>query len=49
MVPIGSLADQRMVTGPLTLARYNMYLAAPINGALFSSVQDHWAPRSGAS
>ncbi len=33
MVPLGSLADQHTVTGPLVLTRYNMYPAAAINGA----------------
>jgi multidrug efflux pump len=33
MVPVGSLADQRDVNGPLILTRYNMYPAASINGA----------------
>jgi multidrug efflux pump len=33
MVPIGSLAGQREVNGPLILSRYNMYPAASINGA----------------
>jgi multidrug efflux pump subunit AcrB len=32
MVPVGSLADERILTGPLVLTRYNMYPAAPING-----------------
>ena len=32
MVPIGSLADERQVNGPLVLTRYNMYPAASING-----------------
>jgi multidrug efflux pump len=32
MIPLGSLADQREVNGPLILQRYNMYTAAPING-----------------
>ncbi len=32
MVPLGSLADQREVNGPLILNRYNMYPAASING-----------------
>jgi multidrug efflux pump len=33
MVPLGSLANVREVNGPLVLTRYNMYPAAPINGA----------------
>jgi multidrug efflux pump len=33
MVPMGSLAGQREVNGPLILSRYNMYPAASINGA----------------
>ncbi len=32
MVPIGSLADERAVNGPLVLTRYNMYPAAALNG-----------------
>jgi multidrug efflux pump len=32
MVPLGSLAGQRTVTGPLVLTRYNMHPAAAING-----------------
>jgi multidrug efflux pump len=32
MVPIGSLANQCEVNGPLVLTRYNMYPAAAING-----------------
>lgn len=43
MVPIGSLADQRMVTGPLVLTRYNMYLAAPINGGAAPGVSSRQA------
>ncbi len=34
MVPIGSLATQHEVNGPLVLSRYNMYPAAAINGGL---------------
>ena len=33
MVPLGTVADVREVNGPLVLMRYNMYPAAPINGA----------------
>ncbi len=32
MVPLGSLAGQKLLTGPLVLTRYNMYPAAAING-----------------
>jgi len=32
MVPLGSLASQHEVNGPLVLTRYNMYPAASING-----------------
>ena len=32
LVPIGSLAEQRLVNGPLVLTRYNMYTAATVNG-----------------
>jgi multidrug efflux pump len=33
MVPVGAVADIREINGPLVLTRYNMYPAAPINGA----------------
>jgi multidrug efflux pump len=33
MVPIGTVATVKEVNGPLVLTRYNMYPAAPINGA----------------
>ena len=33
MVPLGTLADIREINGPLVLTRYNMYPAAPLNGA----------------
>jgi multidrug efflux pump len=33
MVPLGSLASVREITGPLVLTRYNMYPAASINGS----------------
>jgi multidrug efflux pump len=32
MVPIGTLADVREITGPVMITRYNMYPAAAING-----------------
>src|SRR5262249_8723747 len=32
MVPLGSLAGEHTITGPLVLTRYNMYPAASING-----------------
>jgi multidrug efflux pump len=32
MVPLGALASQREVNGPLVLTRYNMYTAASLNG-----------------
>jgi multidrug efflux pump subunit AcrB len=32
MIPLGSLADQQVVNGPLVLNRYNMYPSATING-----------------
>jgi multidrug efflux pump len=32
LVPVGSLAQQRPINGPLVLTRYNMYPAASING-----------------
>jgi multidrug efflux pump len=33
MVPVGTVATVKEVNGPLVLTRYNMYPAAPINGA----------------
>ncbi len=33
MVPVGALASLKEINGPLVLTRYNMYPAAPINGA----------------
>ncbi len=33
MVPLATLAAVREVTGPMMITRYNMYTAAPINGA----------------
>ena len=33
MVPVGTLASLKQINGPLVLTRYNMYPAAPINGA----------------
>ena len=33
MVQVGTLASMKQVNGPLVLTRYNMYPAAPINGA----------------
>jgi len=33
MVPLGTVADVHEVNGPLVLTRYNMYPAAPLNGA----------------
>jgi multidrug efflux pump len=33
MVPLGSVADVQDSTGPVQIVRYNMYPAAPINGA----------------
>jgi multidrug efflux pump len=38
VVPLGSLAEQREVTGPLVLTRYNMYPAAAINGVTLPGV-----------
>jgi multidrug efflux pump len=32
MVPLGTLANLREVTGPIMVQRYNLYTAAPING-----------------
>ena len=33
MVPVGTLASLKPINGPLLITRYNMYTAAPINGA----------------
>ncbi len=33
MVPVGTVASLKQINGPLVLTRYNMYPAAPINGA----------------
>jgi len=33
MVPLGTLASVRAVSGPVMIVRYNMYPAAPINGS----------------
>jgi multidrug efflux pump subunit AcrB len=33
MVPLGSVATVRPITGPVMVMRYNMYTSAPINGA----------------
>ncbi|WP_435016750.1 efflux RND transporter permease subunit [Tundrisphaera sp. TA3] len=33
MVPVGTLADFQQINGPLMIPRYNMYPAAPLNGA----------------
>ena len=33
MVPVGTLASLKQINGPLVVTRYNMYPAAPINGA----------------
>ena len=33
MVPLGSIASTRETSGPVMIYRYNMYSAAPINGA----------------
>jgi multidrug efflux pump len=38
MVPIAALADIREINGPLVLTRYNMYPAAPLNGAAAAGV-----------
>ena len=43
MVPIGSLAGQREVNGPLILSRYNMYPAASINGQAAPGVSSQQA------
>ncbi|MCE9546073.1 MAG: efflux RND transporter permease subunit [Planctomycetia bacterium] len=33
MVPIGAVADIRLINGPLVITRYNLYPAATVNGA----------------
>ena len=38
MVPVGTLASLEPKNGPLVLTRYNMYPAAPINGAAAAGV-----------
>jgi multidrug efflux pump len=43
MVPIGTLADVREVTGPFILTRYNMYPAAAINGSAGPGVSSRQA------
>ena len=32
MVPLGTMADVRAISGPVMIIRYNMYASAPING-----------------
>jgi multidrug efflux pump subunit AcrB len=38
MVPVGTIASLKPINGPLVLTRYNMYPAAPINGAAAAGV-----------
>src|SRR5207248_4708873 len=38
MVPLGAVVDIRDATGPVLVTRYNMYAAAPINGAALPGV-----------
>ena len=38
MVPFGSFAEVRDITGPALINRYNMYPAAPINGSADPSI-----------
>jgi multidrug efflux pump len=38
MVPLGAVVDIRDSTGPVTITRYNMFPAAPINGASLPGV-----------
>jgi multidrug efflux pump subunit AcrB len=45
MVPVGTLAEVREVNGPLVLTRYNMYPAAPLNGAAAPGVSSGEAIR----
>jgi hydrophobe/amphiphile efflux-1 (HAE1) family protein len=33
MVPLATIASHRPISGPVMIQRYNMYIAAPINGA----------------
>ncbi len=43
MVPVGSLAEIKEVNGPLLLIRYNMYLAASVNGMSAPGVSSNQA------
>ncbi len=45
MVPLGTLATIRETNGPLVLTRYNMYPAAPLNGAAAQGVSSGEAIR----
>ena len=38
MVPVGTIASLKPINGPLVLTRYNMYPAAPINGAAAAGI-----------
>lgn len=38
MVPLGTVATVREISGPLVVSRYNMYPAAPINGSAATGV-----------
>jgi multidrug efflux pump len=38
MVPLGSMASVRTINGPLLIARYNLYPAAPVTGAALPGV-----------
>jgi multidrug efflux pump subunit AcrB len=38
MVPVGTVASLKQINGPLVLTRYNMYPAAPINGAAAAGI-----------
>ena len=33
MVPLATVAKPRWISGPVMIQRYNMYVAAPVNGA----------------
>jgi multidrug efflux pump subunit AcrB len=39
MVPLGSVERIHNITGPVMITRYNMYTAAPINGASLPGVR----------
>ena len=46
MVPVGTLASLKQINGPLVMTRYNMYPAAPINGAAAPGISSGEAIKS---